>query len=323
MQPVPKTRRSRIESIDVLRGVIMVLMALDHTRDYFGIPGISPTNLAQTTVPLFFTRWITHFCAPVFFLLTGTGAYLMLGRRTKGEVSRFLLTRGLWLLFLEIVLLRCLVWQFNFDFRVTMLVVIWALGWATIVLSVLVCLPARVVTMSGLVMIVFHNLFDRVEPKSFGIFAPLWNILHVPGIVWTGSEHFVFVAYPLIPWVGVTAVGYGLGQVYGWTPGRRRAFLLRLGLVLTAAFLVLRTVNIYGDPLRWTMQKSAAMTLVSFLDVNKYPPSLLFLLMTLGRCSYFRRLMRERPDSYVPQSSTGPYRCSITSCMRCCCTCWR
>ncbi len=282
MQPVPKTRRSRIESIDVLRGVIMVLMALDHTRDYFGIPGISPTNLAQTTVPLFFTRWITHFCAPVFFLLTGTGAYLMLGRRTKGEVSRFLLTRGLWLLFLEIVLLRCLVWQFNFDFRVTMLVVIWALGWAMIVLSVLVYLPARVVTMSGLVMIVFHNLFDRVEPKSFGIFAPLWNILHVPGFVWTGSEHFVFVAYPLIPWVGVTAVGYGLGQVYGWTPGRRRTFLLRLGLVLTAAFLVLRAVNVYGDPLRWTMQKSAAMTLVSFLDVNKYPPSLLFLLMTLG-----------------------------------------
>lgn len=277
-----KGKRSRIESVDVLRGVVMILMALDHTRDYFGVPGVSPVNLAQTTVPLFFTRWITHLCAPTFFLLTGTGAYLALGRKSKAELSRFLFTRGLWLLLLEIVLLRCLVWQFNFDYRVTMLVVIWALGWAMICLSALVYLPVQVVTAIGLVIIMCHNLFDGVRANSFGLLAPLWNILHAPGFAWAGSQHFVFVAYPLIPWIGVTAVGYGLGQVYRWEPARRRTFLLRLGIALSAAFLVLRGVNVYGDPVRWTAQKSAALTVLSFLNVNKYPPSLLFLLMTIG-----------------------------------------
>jgi uncharacterized membrane protein len=274
--------RRRLESIDLLRGIIMVLMALDHTRDFVGHPGLNPVNLATTTVPLFFTRWITHFCAPVFFLLTGTGAYLSLGRKSKGDLSRFLFTRGLWLIFLEIVVLRCLVWQFNFDFHVIMLVVIWALGWAMIVLSALVYLPTKVVTALGLVMIVGHNLLDKVPAKSFGGLAPLWNILHVPGFLSANPNHTMFVAYPLIPWVGVTAVGYGLGQVYAWTSERRKAFLLRLGLGLTAAFLVLRAVNIYGDPSRWAVQKSAAFTLISFLNTTKYPPSLLFLLMTLG-----------------------------------------
>jgi uncharacterized membrane protein len=269
--------RARVESVDLVRGVIMILMALDHTRDFFGIPGQNPVDLTSATAALFFTRWVTHFCAPVFFLLTGTGAYLQLRRKSRGELSRFLLTRGIWLIFLEIVVLRCFAYQFNFDYRVTMLLVIWALGWAMITLSVLVRLPASVVTAFGAIMIVGHNLLDSVKSAN-----PLWSILHAPGFVVNTPDHVVFVAYPLIPWIGVTAVGYGLGQVYAWDADRRRSFLFRLGLGLSVAFIVIRAINIYGDPARWTTQKSALFTVLSFLNATKYPPSLLFLLMTLG-----------------------------------------
>jgi uncharacterized membrane protein len=275
-------KRPRLESVDLVRGIIMIVMALDHTRDFFGIPGDNPTDLSRASVALFFTRWITNICAPVFFLLTGTGSYLSLRRKSKSELSRFLFTRGLWLIFLEAIVLRCLVMQFNFDYHVTMLVVIWALGWAMIVLSLLVRLPTWMVAVFGLILIAFHNLFDVVQPASFGAYAPLWNILHAPGFLISNPQHQVFVAYPLIPWIGVTAAGYALGQVYSWPPKRRRSFLFRLGLGTSTAFLVLRGINIYGDPVPWTLQKSPVFTLLSFLNTNKYPPSLLFLLMTLG-----------------------------------------
>jgi len=274
--------RARIESVDVVRGVIMIIMALDHTRDFFGIPGQNPVNLATTTPALFFTRWVTHFCAPVFFLLTGTGAYLALRRRSPGNLSGFLFTRGMWLIFLEVTLVRCFSYQFNFDYRVTMLLVLWALGWAMITLSALVRAPASVATGFGVLLIAGHNLFDSVRSAN-----PLWAILHSPGFVVNTPEHVVFVAYPLIPWIGVTAVGYGLGQVYSWDADRRRAFLLRLGLALSLAFLVIRGLNIYGDPSRWMRQKSAVFTVLSFLNTTKYPPSLLFLLMTLGPAMVF------------------------------------
>jgi uncharacterized membrane protein len=275
------SNRARLESIDVLRGVIMILMALDHTRDFFGIPGQNPTNLANATSALFLTRWITYFCAPVFFLLTGTGAALSRRQRSQAELSRFLLTRGLWLIFLDLVLLRCFAYQFNVDYRVTMLLVVWALGWAMITLSALVWLPASVVTALGVLVIVGHNLFDSVRSAN-----PLWAILHSPGVVLSG-EHVVFVAYPLIPWIGVTAMGYGLGQVYRWKTDRRRAFLLRLGLGLSLAFLVVRGLNAYGDPAPWMPQKSVVFTMLSFLNTTKYPPSLSFLLMTLGPAIVF------------------------------------
>jgi uncharacterized membrane protein len=276
------SKRVRIESVDVVRGVIMILMALDHVRDFFGNSGLNPTNPATTTIPLFFTRWITHFCAPVFFLLTGTGAYLSLGRKSKLELSQFLFTRGIWLIFLELTVTRCLGWQFNFDYQATMLIVLWALGWAMIVLSVLVYLPASIVTTFGVVMIASHNLFDSVQSSN-----PLWSILHSPNFIVNHPGRVVFVGYPLIPWMGVTAAGYGLGQIYSWPSERRRAFLLPMGLVLTAAFFVLRAINVYGDPLRWTTQKSPAFTVLSFLNTTKYPPSLLYLLMTLGPALLF------------------------------------
>ncbi|MEO8452130.1 MAG: heparan-alpha-glucosaminide N-acetyltransferase domain-containing protein [Gemmatimonadota bacterium] len=274
--------RPRIESVDVVRGVIMIIMALDHTRDFFGIPGQNPVDLTTATAGLFLTRWITFFCAPVFFLLTGTGAYLSLARKSPAELSRYLFTRGLWLIFLEVGLIRCFAYQFNVDYRTTMLLVLWALGWAMIALAVLVRLPAFVVAAFGIVLIAGHNLFDSVQSAN-----PLWAILHAPGFVLNTPAHVVFVAYPLIPWIGVTAVGYSLGQVYRWDRERRRAFLFRLGLGVTLAFLVVRGINIYGDPRPWTAAKSPLFTALSFLNLQKYPPSLSFLLMTLGPAIIF------------------------------------
>lgn len=281
--PSATEKRARLESIDVVRGVIMILMALDHSRDFFGVPGDEPTNLATTTPALFFTRWITYFCAPVFFLLMGTGAYLAGRRRfARGELSRFLFTRGLWLIFLEMVVARCLVYQFNVDYHVTMLLVLWALGWALVILSVLVYLPMWLVATFGVVLVVGHNLLDSVKSTN-----PLWAILHSPGFLLKTPAHVVFVGYPLVPWIGVTAVGYSLGQIYDWNADRRRSFLLRLGLALTLAFVVIRGLNVYGDPARWAPQKTALFTALSFLNTIKYPPSLLFLLMTLGPALVF------------------------------------
>jgi uncharacterized membrane protein len=278
----PHHSRGRIESVDLLRGVIMILMALDHTRDFFGRTGINPTDPTQTTVALFFTRWVTHFCAPVFFLLTGTGAYLSLGKRSITGLSRFLFTRGLWLIFLELTIFRCLGFQFNFDYRFTLLNVLWALGWAMIILSVLVHFPTFLVIGFGAMLILFHNLLDSVQSSS-----PFWAILHSPNFVLITPRHSVFVAYTLIPWIGVTAVGYGFGRMYSWDANGRRNFLLQAGLAITAAFVVVRAINVYGDPVRWSTQRSSIFTLLSFLNTSKYPPSLLFLLMTLGPALLF------------------------------------
>ena len=286
----------RVESVDVVRGIIMILMALDHTRDYFGDLAASPTNLGTTTVALFFTRWVTHFCAPTFFLLTGTGAWLARRRRSTSDLSRFLVTRGLWLILLELTVARFL-WQFNVDYRVTMLTVLWALGWAMVVLGALVHLPVRVTGAIGVLMIVTHNLLDRVQAAALGALAPLWSVLHAPGFVVPGPEHAVFTAYPLIPWIGVTAAGYALGALWELPAERRRTILLRLGLGCIAAFLVLRGFNIHGDPIPWKVQPTAAMTVVSFLNLNKYPPSLLFLLMTLGPVLLVLRAL----DGWMPR----------------------
>jgi len=298
--PGPTTGRPRLEAVDVLRGLIMIIMALDHTRDFFSIPGLSPTNMETTTPALFFTRWITHFCAPVFFLLTGTGAYLSLRKKTPAQLSRFLLTRGLWLIFLDLVVVRCLAYQFNFDYRVTILLVLWALGWAMIVLSALVWLPASVVTGIGVAIIALHNLLDGVKSTN-----PLWLIIHQPGFALTGP-HTVFVAYPLVAWVAVTAVGYGLGQIYRWDADRRRAFLLRLGLGMIVAFVLLRASNVYGDPSRWATQTSPLFTVMSFLNPSKQPPSLLYLLMTLGPAMLFLRAVDGgTPNLLKPASVIG------------------
>lgn len=255
----------------------MVFMALDHTRDFFAVPGQNPTNLATASAVLFLTRWITHFCAPTFCLLTGTGAGLALRSRTTRELSQFLWRRGLWLIVLEVTVVRCLAYQFNVDYRLTLLLVLWSLGWAMVLLSVLVYLPVSVVTAIGVAMIAGHNLFDGINPGG-----ALWTLLHAQGFAVATPPATVFVAYPLVPWIGVTAVGYGLASVYTWPAERRRTFLLRLGLALVAAFVVLRGINGYGDPGSWRALPSPLFTVLSFLNTTKNPPSLLFLLMTLG-----------------------------------------
>lgn len=269
--------RARLTSVDALRGVAMVLMALDHTRDFFGVVAVSPTDLTRASAPLFLTRWVTHFCAPTFFLLTGTGAALMLGRRSRAEVSRLLVTRGLWLAAFEAIVVRCLVYQFNADFQITLLLVLWTLGWSMVVLGALVWLPLPAVGAFAALLIAGHNLLDGLR-----IAHPLWTLLHVPGFVVPPPAPMVFSAYPLIPWVGVTAAGYLLGHVYTWPAERRRALLMRLGVTGVAAFAVLRGVNVYGDPQPWQSMATPLATALSFLDTQKYPPSLLFLLMTLG-----------------------------------------
>lgn len=292
-------RSQRVASVDVLRGLVMILMALDHVRDYFGNAAVDPTNLATTTVALFFTRWITHFCAPTFFLLTGTSAYLSSRRRNPAGLSRFLITRGLWLIVLETVILRCLGWQFNFDFRVTVLVVLWALGWSMITLALLVRLPAAASAVFGLALILGHNLLDGVSASSLGSVGPLWLILHQPGLLLSGPKHFVLVAYPLIPWVGVTAVGYSLGRMFEWDAARRRALLWRVGSGATLAFLVVRWLDGYGDPRPWAQQASSVFTVLSLLNTTKYPPSLLFLLMTLGPALLVLRVTDDRTPRWL------------------------
>ncbi|HEY0777829.1 MAG TPA: heparan-alpha-glucosaminide N-acetyltransferase domain-containing protein [Gemmatirosa sp.] len=272
---------ARVAAVDVLRGVVMVLMALDHTRDYFGNAAANPTDLATTTPALFFARWVTHVCAPTFFLLAGAGAALALGRRGRAGLSRFLLARGMWLVVLELTAMRFLL-QFNGDYRLTVLTVLWALGWSMVALAGLMWLPTAGVVAVGAGMIALHNLADRVPSTAFGAFAPLWTVLHVPGFLVQTPRVTVFAAYPLVPWVGVMAVGYGLGRVLAWPAERRRPVLLRSGIALTVAFVALRALNVYGDPRPWATQRDALFTALSFVNTTKYPPSLLFLAMTLG-----------------------------------------
>jgi len=291
--------RSRVDAVDLLRGAVMILMALDHTRDYLGDVTANPTNLATASTALFLTRWVTHFCAPVFFLLTGTGAALALRRRSREELSHFLWTRGLFLIVFEATLMRAL-WQFNVDYRVTIINVLWALGWSMIVLAALSRLPVAAVAAFGAGLILLHNLADSVTPAAFGPLAPLWILLHQPGLLVATPRTFVFVAYPLVPWIGVTAVGFALGRVFDWPPEKRRAFLLRLGAALVVGFVLLRATNAYGDPRPWTVQPSALRTVLSFVNTNKYPPSLLFLLMTLGPALLALRLLDAREGRSVP-----------------------
>lgn len=274
-------RLRRIEAVDVVRGLIIVLMALDHVRDFFGDQSAQPTDLATTTVALFFTRWVTHICAPTFFLLTGVSARLTLGRISGPALSRFLLSRGAWLLFLELVVMRFAL-QFNVDYHVTIITVLWGLGWAMIVLAGLIWLPSWLIAGFGAILVVGHNALDGIDVSSLGVWRPVWAFLHSPGILFSNAHAVVVVSYVLIPWVGVTALGYVLGQLYQDNGARRQSLLWGIGLSMTVGFIVLRWLNIYGDPVPWMTQRSALWTTIAFLNTNKYPPSLLFLLMTLG-----------------------------------------
>ena len=267
----------RFPAIDELRGLVIILMALDHVRDYFTSVRFPPTDLAHTTPALFATRWITHLCAPIFIFLAGVSARLFASRNPRATLQRFLFTRGLWLVVLEFTVVM-FVWMFNFRYPLGLVMqVIWATGVSMCVLSGLVVLPPAYVGAFGALMIGLHNLLDPIAPARFGAWAPLWRILHVEGETPVG-----LVIYPLVPWIGVMAVGFALGSVYAWEPARRRRTLLWLGGISCAGFILLRAVNAYGDPVPWSTQRSPMFSLLSFLNVTKYPPSLAYVLITLG-----------------------------------------
>jgi len=270
----------RLDSIDLLRGLVMVLMALDHTRDFFGTSGANPRDVAEPA--LFLTRWITHFCAPVFIFLAGLSAYLYGARgRSVGAVSRFLLTRGFWLMLVEFTIVR-LGWTFNFDFTHFTAQVIWVIGASMVVLAGLVFLPRWAIAGIGLAMIAGHNLLDGVLAEQFGPAGFVWNLVHQPGLLYVGNGTRLFALYPLIPWAGVMAAGYAFGPVMQLDEATRRRWLIGLGLALTAGFVLLRATNLYGDPGAWEGQNGALATALSFVNCEKYPPSLLYLMMTLG-----------------------------------------
>jgi uncharacterized membrane protein len=281
-------RLGRLESIDIVRGLVMVFMAIDHTRDYFSSLRFDPESLSQTYYALFFTRWITHFCAPMFFFLAGVGAYLYGSRRTPAELSRFLWTRGLWLIIVEFTIVG-FAWSFVVPFG--FFGVIWALGASMVIMAAAVRLPIRWLGTAAVLMIVGHDLLDRVRPEAFGRAAWLWSLLHVRGGLLLPGQIFDFVLFPLIPWVGVMAAGYAFGSLYQRGLQHRRRRMAILGGAMIVAFILLRLSNLYGNPPEglggvsqgpWHGQPTFEKTLILFLDVEKYPPSLQFLLMTLG-----------------------------------------
>jgi uncharacterized membrane protein len=270
---------SRLASIDVVRGTVMVLMAIDHVRVFSGLPagGASPG--------IFFTRWITHFCAPAFIFLAGTSAFLH-GRR-HADLSRYLLTRGLWLVFLELAYFR-IAWTFNLEFRQYELAgVIWVIGWCMVLMSGLVRLPVRVIAAVGLAIIAGHNLLDSQLTREFGndLGSNLWKILYIgfySGPAQLGADGpNLMVLYSIVPWIGVMAAGYAFGAIAVMPVAQRRRACLTIGGAAILLFLVLRGFNLYGDPNHWSAGGRLPAPF-SFLAATKYPASLDFLLMTLG-----------------------------------------
>lgn len=272
--------RPRLDSVDLLRGLVMIVMALDHTRDFFGGGGLNPRDVADPA--LFLTRWVTHFCAPIFIMLAGVSAYLYGTRgRSTGEISRFLFTRGLWLVVLEFTLVRA-GWTFGIGLDFFMMQVIWAIGASMVVLAGLVWLPRWAVGGIAVGLIAGHNLFDGIHATDLGSAGWLWTLLHEPGMLSLVGDAKLRVLYPLVPWVGVMAAGHVLGPVFILPSNERVRLLTRLGAAVTIGFVALRLSNLYGDPAPWTAQDTALASVLSILNVEKYPPSLLYLMMTLG-----------------------------------------
>jgi uncharacterized membrane protein len=274
-------RPARVDSIDLLRGLVMIVMALDHARDFFTDRFFDPADLTQTYPLLFFTRIITHVCAPTFMLLAGTAAQLSLSRgKSRRDVARFLLSRGIAFVIAEHTVLR-LAWTSKIFLLPIMGGTLWGLGWAMIGLSALVFLPMRWIVAIGALIVVGHNAADGLTAHTTGALRYLLVFLH-GGLAGPPQQPIMFVGYSIIPWVGVMALGYALGPTLQWPAPRRRRFYFLTGLLLSVAFVALRATNWYGDHLKWSPGANAVATLMSLLDTEKYPPSLLFLLMTLG-----------------------------------------
>ena len=277
-------RKNRIESIDFLRGLVMIIMALDHVRDYFffGSFTSNPTDLDSTTPLLFYTRIITHYCAPVFVLLTGTSAYLYGAKKNKRDLSKFLFTRGLWLIFLEIVV-NNFVWYFDPSYSLIVLQVIWAIGFGMLFLSGIIYLSNRIISIIGLAIICLHNLFDVIVFEGQSLDSILWYFIHQLAIIEISEHTSIIFGYPILPWIGLIAIGYTLGSLYtDYQAKERAALLMKYGFCSIGVFLILRLTNFYGEPNPFGLQDSLTYSLMSFFNTTKYPPSLLYILMTIG-----------------------------------------
>jgi len=300
----PAITRYRVQSIDILRGIVMVIMALDHTRDFFfkavvqaggASIALDPTNLATTTPALFFTRWITHFCAPVFVFLAGTAAFLMSQKKSKSELSSFLIKRGFWLVLAEVFIIT-LGWTFNPLYNVIILQVIFAIGISMILLGLLIRLPFTLIFSIGFIIVFGHNLLDYPSVNSGlkgGFFSDLLYFTNF-SVHNIDKEHIIIIVYAFLPWTGVMLLGYCFGKLYEnkVDPAWRKKILLGLGTGLIVLFLVLRFINGYGDPVPWSSQpRGGLFTFLSFLNVTKYPPSLDFLSITIGPAMIFLVLL--------------------------------
>ncbi len=307
MQPVSSLvppPRSRVLSIDLLRGVVMILMALDHVRDYFHADAFlyDPLDLDKTSPLLFFTRWITHYCAPIFMLLAGTSAFLVGERKGTKALASFLFRRGLFLVIMEFTVIN-FGWYFNIRFTSFDFIVIWSLGMSMIALAGMVYLPKKIILAIGIVLVAGHNLLDNVHVAGRGAGAFLWSLLHEPNGFKFGSKQ-IFVGYPLLPWIGTIALGYSLGSLYSKTmdAAKRKKYLLWLGGGAILLFIILRYINIYGDLFPWHKQGSPLYTVLAFIRVHKYPPSLDYLLMTIGPALVFLAMAEtklNRPGKFI------------------------
>ena len=276
----------RIESIDILRGIVMILMALDHTRDYFHInafAGNYPENMSSTNGFLFFTRFITHYCAPVFVFLAGTAAFLYGYNKPKKQLSLFLITRGLWLIFTEIAILNFL-WWFDINFEFINLQVIWAIGVCMLILGLLIHLPKKLILGIALLIIFGHNALDTFTVTGKEPFSWLWHLLHQAGGGFSIGKTFISFAYPVLPWIGIMALGYVFGTIYtiDFSKELRRKILIYTGISAIVLFYVLRGFNFYADLVPWKIQETTTKTIISFFNLSKYPPSLDYTLITLG-----------------------------------------
>ena len=278
-------QKQRIASIDIMRGLVMIVMALDHARDFYHADAalFDPTDLTKTTPILFLTRFITHFCAPTFVLLAGTSIRIREERRSKNDMSLFLFTRGLWLVLLEITVVRFGIF-FQWYYDVTLFQVIWAIGICMVLLAAIIRLPFRAVLLLGIAITAGHNLLGALTLKPGEPFAVAWLFIHQAGLMEVTPGHSALVPYPFLPWLGIMLLGYCLGQWYtqAFNANVRRKWLKRTGLCALLLFVVLRSFNLYGDPAPWSEQKNVIYTILSFINVTKYPVSLLYTLLTLG-----------------------------------------
>lgn len=304
MASVLQQPRQRIQSIDILRGAAMLIMAIDHVRDFFHVTAFtdSPTNLATTTPQLFFTRWITHFCAPIFVFLSGTSAFLAGQKRTEKELSSFLIKRGLWLVLVENVIMT-LAFTFNPLYNLFIWQVIWAIGWSMILLGLLVRTSIKIIIALGFVLVFGHDVIDYMQIPQQGAEHVLMSILFTAfgTQLKLNQTHFIFDLYAIIPWAGVMFLGYGFGKFYkqDFDAAQRKKIVLITGIAVTVFFVVIRSINMYGDPSHWSTQKNGLYTFLSFLNTSKYPPSLCYIAMTIGPALIFLSLIETVQNRFV------------------------